>query len=227
MVPASTCQVGGRRVKKKKNCTRQHFYSQRKLHQIPAPPAHTLILVNESSCLMTQLLFKLLPLHWDSRVSEFVCEPFQSRASISHDPLALLYISPAGFQSQMLWGSSTQCRSLRLGSPTWGSDLSLLRADLCGCDSPPTCGSPHWWCGFSLDCTSAPPTRLTVAYSLYPWLQKMCSASLQVILETVIPYVVVVFVCLWEEVSSGSSCSTIWIQTLYNLPILKPANQQT
>ena len=53
MVPASTCQVGGRRVKKKKNCTRQHFYSQRKLHQIPAPPAHTLILVNESSCLMT------------------------------------------------------------------------------------------------------------------------------------------------------------------------------
>ena len=43
----------------------QHFYPQRKLHQIPVPLAHTLKLVSVSSR-MIQMLFKLLPLHWDS-----------------------------------------------------------------------------------------------------------------------------------------------------------------
>ena len=35
--------------------------------------------------------------------SEFACEPFKSRVLVPHSPLALLDVSPAGFQSQILW----------------------------------------------------------------------------------------------------------------------------
>ena len=39
------------------------------------------------------------------RVSEFVREPFKGRVFVSHkSSLALLYVSPTGFQSQTLWG---------------------------------------------------------------------------------------------------------------------------
>ena len=35
--------------------------------------------------------------------SKFVCEPCKNKLLISHSPVALLDISPTGFQSRMLW----------------------------------------------------------------------------------------------------------------------------
>ena len=43
--------------------------------------------------------------------------------------------------------------------------------------------SPHKGCGSWLDWVSTPPTYLDVAFSLYPQLWKICSASLQVVLR--------------------------------------------
>ena len=35
---------------------------------------------------------------------EILCAPFKNEVSISPSPVGLLQLSPAGFQSQMLWG---------------------------------------------------------------------------------------------------------------------------
>ena len=60
-----TCQqwassVEGEKKKKKKS----YFLTQRKFHQIPALPIHTLKLATKFLPHMTQALLKLLPLHW-------------------------------------------------------------------------------------------------------------------------------------------------------------------
>lgn len=139
MVPASTWPAM-RKNSFLKNCTCQHGHPQRKFHQIPDPPFHTLILtpVSESSFLMTLLLFKLLPLYRGLRVRKSVCEPFQSRLWISHGPLVLPDISRVGFQSQMF--SSTQVQVPQAGEPHRGLDLSALRGNLSDCGSPPISG---------------------------------------------------------------------------------------
>lgn len=49
----------------------------------------------------TQALFKLLSLCWDLEC-EILCAHFKSRVSVSYSPLALLYSSPIGLQSQMV-----------------------------------------------------------------------------------------------------------------------------
>ena len=41
-----------------------------------------------------------------------------------------------------------------------------------------------------------------------------CPASFEYSSEAVVPYVAVGLVCLWEEVSSGCSCVTIWNRNL-------------
>lgn len=101
MVPASTWPAM-RKNSFLKNCTCQHGHPQRKFHQIPDPPFHTLILtlVSESSFLMTLLLFKLLPLYRGLRVRKSVCEPFQSRLWISHGPLVLPDIAVLVFKAR-------------------------------------------------------------------------------------------------------------------------------
>ena len=38
------------------------------------------------------------------RAREILHAPFKSRVSVSYSPVALLNISPAGFQSQVFWG---------------------------------------------------------------------------------------------------------------------------
>ena len=61
-------------------------------------------------------------------VWNFVCT-FKNGVSISHSFLTLLYVSLAGFQSQILLGFFfffSQCRTPRLGKLMWGSDLCSL-----------------------------------------------------------------------------------------------------
>ena len=61
MVPADNGPALWKEKKKKK---KRYFLTQRKFHQIPALPIHTLKLVTEFLSHMTQALLKLLPLHW-------------------------------------------------------------------------------------------------------------------------------------------------------------------
>ena len=58
--------------------------------------------------------------------SESLCEPLKSRISVSFSPVELLHSSLAYFKAKCSWGSSFQCQTFRLGSLTWGSELSLL-----------------------------------------------------------------------------------------------------
>ena len=73
---------------------------------------------------------------------EILCAPCKSGVSISHSPLALLKLSPAGLQSQTFWGFVFLVQGLCTGYPRVGSDPLLLGEELCSCNYPPICGSP-------------------------------------------------------------------------------------
>ena len=53
-----------------------------------------------------------------------LCAPSNHGISVSLSSIELLYSSPTGLQSQMLWGLFLQTPRLR--KLTWGSELSLL-----------------------------------------------------------------------------------------------------
>ena len=57
---------------------------------------------------------------------ETFCVPSKSGVSVSPSPMELLQSSPAGLQNQILWGLLLPMATLRLGSLTWDSELSLL-----------------------------------------------------------------------------------------------------
>ena len=128
-----------------------------------------------------------------------------SRVLVSHRPLALLDGNTTGFQSQIFFSLYSQYRTPRLVSLTWGSDPSLLWGDLHSYDTPPTCGSLHQRCRFWLDCVSDPPTHLSVAFSLCLSCRKSVLLVFRLFSEIVVLYLVVVWVCPREEVSSESS----------------------
>ena len=107
--------------------------------------------------------FKVLLLHWDVEFVRFCLCPLRLE-SVSYNPPALLYTSPAGLQSQMFWRFVFWCRSPGLGSSVLDWDPWLLEEKLCNCDYPHVCGSPTWECGSWLYCISVP---LIVAPSLY------------------------------------------------------------
>ena len=95
---------------------------------------------------LTSASFKLLPLHWDSECMRFCALKEWS----------LCFLQPSGFPVyKSYWpskpdssgGSSSRCRTPRLGRLIWGSDALLLGGNLCNCDYPPVCGLPTWQCG--------------------------------------------------------------------------------
>ena len=48
--------------------------------------------------------YQITPFALGSRACEILCAPFESEVSIYPSPQGLIQLSPAGFQSQMLWG---------------------------------------------------------------------------------------------------------------------------
>ena len=54
------------------------------------------------------------------RVHEILCAPFKSEVSYFPSPVGLLQLSPAGFQSQMLWGLILLVLDLQTGEPDVG-----------------------------------------------------------------------------------------------------------
>ena len=65
------------------------------------------------------------------RVCEILCVAFRSGVSISPSPLGPPKVSPIGLKTKYSGGLSSRCRTPRLGSLTWTSDLSLLWENLC------------------------------------------------------------------------------------------------
>lgn len=113
---------------------------------------------------------------------EIVCGPFKSRVFVSYSSPAIPDLSPTDYQSQVLWGLIFPVQIPRQRVP----DMELEPLTSQG---GPWClwyPSPLWVTtptfGFQPDCVTAPPAFLNVAFSLYLWLRKSCSTSLQVIL---------------------------------------------
>ena len=80
----------------------------------------------------------------DFGVSEFLHESFKSGvSSLSYSSWAPPDVSPAGFQSQLLWVLSFPVQAPQAGDPDMGPGLLLIRGYLCGCDISPVCGLPH------------------------------------------------------------------------------------
>ena len=68
---------------------------------------------------LTNVPFKLLPLLYISKHVN-LCIPFKSGVFISHNPLSLLKVSPAGLQSQTFWGLALLRQDPRAGEPAVG-----------------------------------------------------------------------------------------------------------
>lgn len=148
---------------------------------------------------MAQVLFKLLPLCWDCKC---VCAwPFQEKS--------LSFLQPLGSPGH---------------KPHWYSKTNVIGADL------PGAYPPVWstWCGAKIPHSSGRRCTFVVPLLLAGWapgvwvlirpctcpfcpswygflflsqLWHSCSVSLQSFSERVALYIVVVLVCLWEEVS--------------------------
>lgn len=108
---------------------------------------------------------------------------FKSRVLVSYIPLTHLEVRPSGFQSQILWDSSSQCKSPELGSPIWDSEPLVFRENLQGCDIPPTDGLQHCKYESWPDHVSVPPGHLSVAFPFCLQLWKNFSVSIHVILR--------------------------------------------
>ena len=64
-------------------------------------------------------------------VYEILCAPFKSEVSISPTPVGFPKLAPLAFKAKCSGVSFSQCRTPRLGSLMWGSELSLLWENLC------------------------------------------------------------------------------------------------
>ena len=98
------------------------------------PPQNTLQdqQVGLPQATMKSLLLPWLPVHTGPCMHPLRVESlFLSLQSLCRSPMELLQSSPAGLQSQMVWGLLLQCQTPRLWSLMWGLELSLLWENFC------------------------------------------------------------------------------------------------
>ena len=93
-------------------------------------------------------------------IHKSLCVSSKSGVSVSLSPVEFLWSRPAGFQSQMLWGLLFPVQTPRLGSLTWGSELSLLWENFCDIIILQFVGCPTRGYGIRLYHKCAPPTIL-------------------------------------------------------------------
>lgn len=67
-----------------------------------------------------QVVLTQSPFIWLLLLREIVCAFFNSGVFISHNPLSLLKVSPAGLQSQTFWGLALLRQDPRAGEPAVG-----------------------------------------------------------------------------------------------------------
>lgn len=83
--------------------------------------------------------------------------------------------------------------------------LSLLKEKLRVCEFPPDCGSLYWECSSWWDCVSASLTHFNVAFFSFATCVGVAQLVFWPLSEEIVPCAAVDTVCLWDEVSSGSS----------------------
>lgn len=106
----------------------------------------------------------------------------------------------------------------RLMSLIWGLDPLLHRRDLFNCDTTPDC-ILHQGCGSWVNCVSAPPLHLYVAFLNIFSCRKFALLLFITFSEIVVLYVVVVWMCSWKEVIFRVSLlccldPSLWLQFL-------------
>ena len=170
--------------------------------ELPPPPQENLKYQQVGHA---QAPMKLLPLLWDLVCVRFCVHPL-SEVSVSPSPVELLQLSPTGLQSQILWGLFLMS-DLQTGSLICGSELSHLWKNFCDIILQ-FVGHPPRVYGIWLYHECAPPTVL-LWLLLYVFGCRIFFGSFQFFLSMVVQQLVVVLVCLWEEVSSRSFYSAI------------------
>lgn len=128
--------------------------------------------LQDQQVVVTQSPFIWLPLPW-----EILYAFFNSGVFISHNPLSLLKVSPAGLQSQTFWGLALRMRDPRAGEPAVGLRpfSSLGGSSAAGITHSPSRGSPTQGYGSWLYHASSLPAHLVAIPSLYLWLRKSVS----------------------------------------------------
>lgn len=105
---------------------------------------------------------------------------------------------------------SFQNRFPEVGKSVWGSNTLLLREKIYGWDIPPFFESPHYECQTWQDCISDLFIYLRVASSSsYINYKNSTQIFFSLFWAMVVLYLVIIFKCLWKDMSSGSTYSTI------------------
>ena len=151
----------------------------------------------------------LLLLPWVPEYVRPLCVPVKSE-SLFPPPLwdSWNRVSVA-FKAKFSGGLFSQCRTPGLGRPTWGLNLSLHWENLCNFNYFPFGSCQSRGMGLTYIATPSLPhtSSILCIFSWRPFLIGSRSLSLMIALQKE-----VLLVCLWEEVSSGSSSSTILSQ---------------
>lgn len=186
--------------------------SPQKFCQISVLLTHTLKLVNTSSHTI-QVLFKQFLLLWDlGQVN--LCGNSWRTVSVSHRPPALPDISCAGFQTRCYGSSSSSCKCSGWGAgcgactshASVGTNVVMMFLLLLG--------SLHWRCGFwSVGVGSIHVSWCGLFFTSVVAENLFCFSLFS---ETVLD-VVVIWGHPWEEVSSASSYSVIFISNILTL----------
>lgn len=137
--------------------------------------------------------------------------------SVSYSLLLLLKISSIDFKARCFRVSYLQCR-FQGWKRIWSWDTLFFRDTLPICDILPASGLLHWERGFG------ETVSLCLLHGLmwlfYSLLWKSSSATSQVLFRIVL-YIAVDLVCLWKEVSAGSSYAAILNCISHNLNFYK------
>ena len=184
----------------------QHLYPQGSLHCF-LPLQESL---QEQQVSLAQVPFTFLPLCWASTWVRF-CAPVKSGVSVSYSSLALPYTSPTCLQSYTFWELIFPVKDLWAREP----DVGLGYFTFLGEPLQLWLSSCFWvtyqGCWSWLYYISIPPTHFLVVPSLYVYLWRIFSASLQVILIDSCFVNGCNFGVLWKDVSSGSPYSAILV----------------
>lgn len=161
-----------------------------------------------TSHLQGQVLSNLLSV-WGLRTRKSVHTYCKSRVSVFYSPPTLPVVSPAGFQNQ-LWGRIFPVLVPRARVPSVGLEASPLGLPPSLCYLLPLLHhlSGMWVLSRTASLTFIPISVWFFFFSLL-YLLSCRKAVLVFRSERVVPNSIVVLVCLWEEVSSESSCSSL------------------
>lgn len=154
--------------------------------------------------------FQTTPLVLILETSEFVHKPFKRSMSVPYRLLSLLDMNRVGFQSQTYWGFVSQLQISRFGVPDVGHEVFASQSEAPGLWDP----SLMWGVGLLARLNLGP------SYPLPGWpFSVCCKGAMQLAVKSFSrgTYFIaaVDLVCLWEEVSSGTSCNAILLQFLY------------